>query len=93
MAMERMTFTVPADIKRKAQANPEINWSAVVAKAIKDRLDFWDRLEAFAQTSKLTQKDVDEIAESINRNMARRLEQKFGPYGKAPASSSTRTES
>lgn len=72
MASERMTFTVPPELKRRAQANRGINWSAVVAQAIERRLELWERLEAFAQDSKLTQKDVDEVAGSINRSMAKR---------------------
>ncbi len=67
-----MTFTVPPGLKRRAQAHPEVNWSAVVSQAIERRLDLWERLEAFTQGSKLTQKDIDEVAADINRNMAKR---------------------
>ncbi len=85
--MERMTFTVPGDVKRRAQAVSEVNWSAVVSKAIQDRLDLFDRLEKFAHASKLTQKDVDELSASINRRMASRYRKALG------RSSLTRTES
>ena len=84
--MVRMTFTVPAAVKKKAQAQRDVNWSAVVAQAIEKRIKLFEDLDRFAQKSKLTQKDVDEISSTINRNMARHYEKLFD------ISSSTRTE-
>lgn len=84
--MSRMTFTVPPELKARAQAQADVNWSAVVAQAIERRLDFFERLETFASTSTLTQKDVDEIAASIDKSMAKRHRKLF-------ASSLTPTES
>lgn len=86
MAMARMTFTVPEGTKRRAQALASVNWSAVVAQAIEDRLAALETLEQFAKTSRLTQADVDELADLVNKRMAAR-------YQKLRASSSTRTGS
>lgn len=71
--MERMTFTVPAELKKRLQAREDINWSNVVAKALQERLDALEFMDRVLAKSRLTQEDVDEIADKINTGMAKRL--------------------
>lgn len=67
-----MNFTVPASVKRRAQARRDVNWSAVVAKAIQDKLQALEVLDRFAEKANLSQRDADEIAGIIDEAMARR---------------------
>lgn len=69
----RMTFSVPEGVKKKAQHRRDVNWSGVVTKAIEDRIKVLELADRLAAQSKLTEKDVDELAKKINRSMARRL--------------------
>lgn len=69
----RMTFSVPDDIKRKAQRRHDVNWSGVVAKAIEDRLKVLEVADRLAAKSRLTEKDVEELSKKVNKSMARRL--------------------
>lgn len=72
-----MTFTVPEQTKRKAQAMHEVNWSAVVVQAIERRIAV-QALEEFAKDSRLTQGDVDEISRSINKSLGRHYRRRLG---------------
>jgi len=74
MKMVNMTLVIPEDLRKKMRKHDEVNWSAVVRKALKnhlEKIEKTDRIEAIAQKSKLTQKDADEIAHLINRDMAK----------------------
>ena len=66
-----MTFSIPIETKKRAQAMRDVNWSAVVTRTIEERLKILDFMDKALAKSKLTQRDVDEIAKSINQNIAR----------------------
>jgi hypothetical protein len=68
---ERMTFTVPGSVKARAQARGDVNWSAVVSKAIEQKLASLEIADRIAAGSKLTQEDVDEVAEIVDEAMAK----------------------
>ncbi len=70
---ERMTFTVPGKVKKRAQARRDVNWSAIVAKAIEDKLTALELADRVFATSRLTEDDVEEFAELIDQAMAKRL--------------------
>lgn len=69
---ERMTFSVPAKVKRRAQRMKDVNWSGVVTKAIEDKLAQLELADRLAARSKLTLEDVDELADMIDEAMAKR---------------------
>jgi hypothetical protein len=71
--MERMSFTVPAPTKRRAQARHDVNWSAVVARAIEDKLRALEVLDRIADKLDLAQVDADEVAEAIDEAVAKRF--------------------
>ncbi len=43
--MERVTFSIPADLKKNLARYPDINWPMVVKKAIAERLDYLEKFE------------------------------------------------
>lgn len=69
----RMTFTVPEPLKERAQARSDVNWSAVVSKAIEQKLASLELADRIAQKSRLTPEDVDEIADLMDAAMAKRF--------------------
>ncbi len=69
--MDKMTFTVPARIKKRARSRNDVNWSAVVAKAIEQKLASLEIADRVAAKSQLTEADVDEMAEVVDRAMAK----------------------
>lgn len=73
MATERVTFSIPASLKKRLKKQKGVNWSGIVAQALEDRLARLEIADRIASKSKLTQADVDEISDKINKAMAKRL--------------------
>lgn len=69
--VDRMTFSLPAKLKKKAQSRRDVNWSAVVAKAIEDKLVALELADRIASRSKLTPEDVDDVADAVDEAMAK----------------------
>jgi len=70
--MVNITLAIPENLKEKLQKHKEVNWSAVTRKALEEHLMRMEMVEAIAQKSKLTQKDANELARKVKREMARR---------------------
>lgn len=68
-----MTFTVPSKVKERARARRDVNWSAIVAKAIEDKLSALELADRVFAKSRLTEADVEEFADLIDRSMLQRL--------------------
>jgi hypothetical protein len=73
-----MTFSIPERIKKRAQSRADVNWSAVVAQAIEERLNGLELLDAITARTHLTDKDVDELSDLVDAAMA----EHFGARGK-----------
>ena len=71
--MVNITLAIPEDLKQELQKHEEVNWSAVIRKALQEYLRKIRIAEAIASKSKLTQKDADEIARKIKRDTAKEL--------------------
>lgn len=71
MATERMTFSIPDRVKKKAKKRRDINWSAVVAQAMERKLAELEIADKIAQKSRLTTEDVEELAEILDSAMAK----------------------
>jgi hypothetical protein len=67
-----MTFSIPETTKRRAQARRDVNWSAVVAQTIEERLKALDLMDRVLGASQLTEKDVDELADVLDSAVAKR---------------------
>lgn len=70
---ERMTFSVPRKVKRRAQRMRDVNWSGVVTRAIEEKLAQLELMDRIAARSKLTLDDVDDLADMVDKAMARRF--------------------
>ena len=69
--MVNITLAIPEDLKQELQKHEEVNWSAVIRKALQEHLRKIRIAEAITSKSKLTQKDADEIARRIKREIAK----------------------
>ena len=68
--MTNITLAISDDLKKELQKHQEVNWSAVIRRAMIEHLRNIRIAEAIAQKSKLTKKDADEISKIIKRDMA-----------------------
>jgi len=71
--MVNITLTIPKNLKEELQKHREVNWSGVIRKALIAHLQRVKIVEEIAQKSKLTKKDVKEIADKVNREVAKNL--------------------
>lgn len=70
--MVNMTLSIPDNLKDKLQRHKEVNWSAVTRRALEEHLKKIEIIETIAQKSKLTEKDAEELARKIKKEMAKR---------------------
>lgn len=71
--MPNITLSIPEDLHEKMKHHSEIRWSEVVRKTISEKVELLEAMDRIAKKSKLTQKDVDEIAEKIDSSVAKKL--------------------
>lgn len=70
--MTNITLAIPDELKRELQKHHEVNWSAVIRRSLQEHLQRVKIAEAIAIKSKLTQKDVDEIADLVDSAVAKK---------------------
>ena len=68
--MVNITLAVDEGLKRELSEFDEVNWSAVIRKALRNHLRKLQIAETIADKSKLTKKDVDEIGKLIKKGIA-----------------------
>ena len=69
--MVNITLSVPEDLQEELKKHQEVNWSAVIRKALQDHLRKVQIAETIAQKSKLTKKDVFELDRLVKRGIAK----------------------
>ncbi|RMF90566.1 MAG: hypothetical protein D6733_03385 [Methanobacteriota archaeon] len=71
--MANITLSVPDDLHQKMKRHSEIKWSEVARRAIEKKIRDLELLEELTSKSQLTEKDVAEISERINKGLADKL--------------------
>ena len=71
--MTNITLAIPEDLHTKMKEHSEIRWSEVVRKTILQKIEDLDMMDKLIAKSKLTQKDVNEIASKVDSAVARKL--------------------
>ena len=69
--MANITLVIPEDLKAELKEHDEVNWSAVIRKALQEHLNKIRIAEAIASKSTLTEKDAEIIARKIKREIAK----------------------
>ncbi len=67
--MTNVTLAIPEDLHTKMKEHSEIRWSEVVRKTIAEKVEMLEAMDTLTKKSKLTKKDVEEIAHKINKEV------------------------
>jgi hypothetical protein len=73
--MPTITVNVDDDLKKRMDKHPEINWSEVTRQAIQEKIEALEVMDELTSESKLTESDVQEIADKINESGRRRVDE------------------
>lgn len=74
--MTNITLAIPDELKKELQEHDEVNWSAVIRRALLEHLRKIRIAESIVSKSKLTMNDVAEIAHKIDSSVAKKLRNK-----------------
>ena len=78
--MEHLTISIPEELKKKMDVLRVINWSEVAREAFAKRVELtegYERFQKLVSKSKLTEKDAEELAKSVNKSMRERLKKSY----------------
>ena len=70
-----ITVNVDDELKNRMEENPEINWSEVTRQAIQEKVETLDMMDELTSGSELTESDVAEIADQINKSARDRVDE------------------
>ena len=74
--MSEFELKVPLPMELKQEMDEfKVNWSVVVRKLIKQKLDRLLELKSIASKSKLTEEDVAELSNKVDKSLAQRFRQ------------------
>ena len=73
--MPTITVNVDDDLKKRMDKHPEINWSEVTRQAIQEKIEALEVMDELTSESKLTESDVQEIADKINESGRKRVDE------------------
>lgn len=65
-----MTISIPDDLREQMRRHEEVNWGAVVRKAIQRHLRKLKIAEAIAKRSELTEDDIEELDRLVKEGLA-----------------------
>ena len=71
--MANITLSIPDDLHMKMRKFSEIRWSEVARKAIQKKVKDLEMLDKLTSKSVLTEKDVEEISNKINKRLAKKI--------------------
>jgi len=73
--MPTITVNVDDDLKERMEKHPEINWSEVTRQAIEKKIETLEVMDELTSESELTESDVQEIADKINKSGRTRVDE------------------
>ena len=68
-----MTLAIPEELHEKMKQFSEIKWTEVARKAIEKKIQDLETLNRIASKSRLTENDIEEISNKINRNATKKF--------------------
>ena len=71
--MPNITLAIPENLHTRMKEHSEIRWSEVIRQLLQKKIEQLELMNHIVNKSKLTQKDVDEISEKIDSNVAKRF--------------------
>ncbi|HMF32035.1 MAG TPA: hypothetical protein VKK79_11500 [Candidatus Lokiarchaeia archaeon] len=73
--MADITLKIPAELKAEMDQFPEINWSDVTRRAIRQIIADLKFLREFKSSSTLTEEDAIELGRKVSEAVAQRLQE------------------
>lgn len=80
--MGELVVKVPEDIREEVEKHPEVNWSEVIGRAVKEELEerakrklILTALGKILEDSKLTEEDALKLGEELKESMWKRYEE------------------
>ena len=73
IVVANITLTIPNILHEKSRRHSEIRWSEVIRQLLQKKIEQLELMNQIVNKSKLTQKDVDEISEKIDSNVAKKF--------------------
>ena len=70
--MVSITLAVPSELKSEMDKHPELNWSEVARRAIKDKLELLKKMDKLLESSKLTEQGAIDLGRKVNKGLAKR---------------------
>jgi hypothetical protein len=70
--MPNVTLAVPEELHKIMKKHPEIKWTEIARNAMKQYATRLQVLEDITSKSKLSEKDAEEIGDSVKRDLASR---------------------
>ena len=67
-----LTFAISDELYKTIKDHPEIKWSTIARKALKDYYQRLEKMDRLLKDSKLTTEDVEEIGDLIKKGMWKR---------------------
>jgi hypothetical protein len=74
--MTNLTLAIPDELHERMRMHSEIRWSEVVRKSIAQKVELLETMDKIAKKSKLTKKDIDEIAHKVKKESFEELNKK-----------------
>ena len=68
--MTKLEFDIPKDLEF-IEKMPHINWTLVIRKVLKAKLDEISSIKKIVAKSKLSEEDVDELTNTINEDLSK----------------------
>lgn len=68
-----MTLAIPGDLNAIMKKHSEIKWTEIARRAIEKKATEIELLEAIAQKSKITEKDVAQLSKLIKHGIAKKI--------------------
>lgn len=72
--MANVTISMPEDLREEMRRHDEVNWSAVMRKAVQEHLRKLAIADAIAGKSELTEDDIEELDELVKEGLAEEYE-------------------
>ncbi len=73
METVNVTIALPKELHKKMKEHDEVSWSAAIRNIIEQRLKDIELLDKISSRNNLTDKDIQELADKIDRNVAKKL--------------------
>lgn len=76
--MGELVIEIPEELKEEMGEFPKVNWQLVVRRSLKRELKEILELKRIISKSKLTEKDVLELSEKIDKSLSKRFKESLG---------------